>query len=120
MQNYWVVQIRHQNLTFFPLRTAASFIIAHPVFFVGKRSDWRTKFPQSCNYTTLSCKRTTTWLVCVQEASAGCSSFAQKDILIARQNLVICPNTPPCFAIITNLPTGWLTGGPYKTNQWSF
>ena len=132
MQHYWVVQIRRQIFTIRLLRTTASFIKDHPVFFVGKRSNWTTKWDFWRNWTTLSRKRTTNcWSLLMsggksvsrhKEASAGGGSFAPQGGsfapqggLIARQNLAIRVSRTTCLAISTNSSSGWF----YQDHRWS-
>ena len=125
MQHYWVVQIIQQIFPICLLRTTALFIKDHPVFFLGKRSNWTTKWDLWRNWTTLWRKRTTNcWslLMCGvksvsrhKEASAGGGSFAPQGGLIARQNLAIRVSRTSCLAISTNLPSGWF----YQDHRWS-
>ena len=125
MQHYLVVQIRRQIYTICLLRTTTSFIKDHPVFFVGKRSNFTTKWDLWRNWTTLSRKRTTNcWSLLMsgwksvsrhKEASEGGGSFAPQGGLIAQHNLAICINRTTCLAISTNLSSGWF----YQDHRWS-
>ena len=125
MQHYLVVQIRRQIFTICLLRTTASFIKDHPVFCVGKRSNWTTKWDLWRNWTTLWRKRTTNcWSLQMssmksvsrhEEAWAGGGSFAPQGGLIARQNLAIRVSRTTCLAISTNLSSGWF----YQDHMWS-
>ena len=59
MQNHWVFQIRLDILAICLIRTTALFIKNHPVFLVGKGSNWTLKGDLWCNWTPLWYKRTT-------------------------------------------------------------
>ena len=127
MGNHWVVQIRLHILAIRLLRTTALFVKDHPVFFVGKRSNWTTKWDLWRNWTTLWRRRTTN---CSrhEEASPGGGSFAPQDgslapqgclfapqgVLIAAQNLTICVSRTTCLPISTNLLSGWF----YQDHRW--
>ena len=125
MENPWVVQMRLQILVVCLLRTTPSFIKDNPLFIVGKRSNWTTKWDLWLNWTTLWRKRTTNYWsllksgvksVSINEkilASGG--SFAPQDRLIAQQNLTIRVSKTTCLAISTNLPSGWF----YQDHRWS-
>ena len=125
MENPWVVQMRLQILVVCLLRTTPSFIKDNPLFVVGKRSNWTTKWDLWLNWTTLWRKRTTNYRsllmsgvksVSINEkvlASGG--SFAPKGRLIAQQNLTIRVSKTTCLAISTNLPSGWF----YQDHRWS-
>ena len=125
IQNYWVVQIRLHFLAIRLFWTTASFIKDHPVFFVGKRFNWTTKWDLWRNWTTLWRKRTTNyWSLPMsgvksvsrhEDASAGGGSFAPQGGLTGRQNFAICVCRTTCLAISTNLPTGWF----YQDHRWS-